>query len=486
MRPFGYIAMNYKTIFNIIGRVLLLEAALMLLPLGVSAIYSDGCTDDLLIGAAAAAALGAVMFLPTRKAGKPLSVRDSLAVAALTWLFASLAGCLPFITSGEIPYFPDAFFETVSGFTTTGASILTDVEHMSRGLLFWRSFTHWLGGMGILVLVTAIAAGRGDGSTNILKAEMPGHSLDKFTPKAKNNAKLLYGIYIVLTLLETVLLIAGGMPVFDGVVHALGTAGTGGFGIKADSIASYSAYLQWVITVFMLLFGVSFNIYCLMLVRRWREALRSNELRCYLGIFAAATVIVCINIYPMYGSVSDVIRLSSFQTASIITTTGYATADFNAWPQLSKAVLFILMFCGGCMGSTAGGLKISRITVLAQVCANELRRSINPRSVNSVKLNGSVLTSEQEQRVLSYLALYIAVIAVTFILISINGLGLEEDISAVVACVNNIGPGFGLIGPAGSYAAYSGFAKMVLSVAMLIGRLEIYPLLALLMLGSRR
>ena len=478
--------MNYKTIFNIIGKVLLLEAALMLLPLGVSVIYSDGCTDDLLIGAAAAAALGAVMFLPTRKAGKPLSVRDSLAVAALTWLFASLAGCLPFLTSGEISNFPDAFFETVSGFTTTGASILTDVERMSRSLQFWRSFTHWLGGMGILVLVTAIAAGSSDGSTNILKAEMPGHSLDKFTPKAKNNAKLLYDIYIVLTLLETVLLIAGGMPVFDSVVHALGTAGTGGFGIKADSIASYSAYLQWVITVFMLLFGVSFNIYCLMLVRRWREALRSNELRCYLGIFAAATVIVCINIYPMYGSVSDVIRLSSFQTASIITTTGYATADFNAWPQLSKAVLLILMFCGGCMGSTAGGLKISRITVLAQVCANELRRSINPRSVNSVKLNGSVLTSEQEQRVLSYLALYIAVIAVTFILISINGLGLEEDISAVVACVNNIGPGFGLIGPAGSYAAYSGFAKMVLSVAMLIGRLEIYPLLALLMLGSRR
>ncbi len=478
--------MNYKTIFNIIGKVLLLEAALMLLPLGVSVIYSDGCTDDLLIGAAAAAALGAVMFLPTRKAGKPLSVRDSLAVAALTWLFASLAGCLPFLTSGEISNFPDAFFETVSGFTTTGASILTDVERMSRSLQFWRSFTHWLGGMGILVLVTAIAAGSGDGSTNILKAEMPGHSLDKFTPKAKNNAKLLYDIYIVLTLLETVLLIAGGMPVFDSVVHALGTAGTGGFGIKADSIASYSAYLQWVITVFMLLFGVSFNIYCLMLVRRWREALRSNELRCYLGIFAAATVIVCINIYPMYGSVSDVIRLSSFQTASIITTTGYATADFNTWPQLSKAVLFILMFCGGCMGSTAGGLKISRVTVLAQVCANELRRSINPRSVNSVKLNGSVLTSEQEQRVLSYLALYIAVIAVTFILISVNGLGFEENISAVVSCVNNIGPGFELIGPAGSYATYSGFAKIVLSVAMLIGRLEIYPLLALTMIGSKR
>lgn len=478
--------MNYKTIFNIIGKVLLLEAALLLLPLGVSAAYSDGCTDDFLIGAAAAAALGAVMFFPTRAVRKPLSVRDSLAVAALTWLLASLVGCLPFMTSGEISSFPDAFFETVSGFTTTGASILTDVEHMSRSLLFWRSFTHWLGGMGILVLVTAIAAGSGSGSTNILKAEMPGHSLDKFTPKAKNNAKLLYGIYIALTLLETVLLIAGGMPVFDSVVHALGTAGTGGFGIKADSIASYSAYLQWVITVFMLLFGVSFNIYCLVLMRRWREVLRSNELRCYLGIFAAATVIVCIGIYPMYNSVSEVIRLSSFQTASIITTTGYATADFNAWPQLAKAVLFILMFCGGCMGSTAGGLKISRVTVLAQVCANELRRSINPRAVNSVKLNGTVLTDEQERSVLSYLALYLAVTVVTFILVSIDGLGFEEDISAAVSCVNNIGPGFGLIGPAGSYAAYSGFAKIVLSVAMLIGRLEIYPLLALMMLGSRR
>lgn len=478
--------MNYKTIFNIIGKVLLLEAALLLSPLGVSAAYSDGCTDDFLIGAAAAAALGAVMFFPTRAVRKPLSVRDSLAVAALTWLLASLVGCLPFMTSGEISSFPDAFFETVSGFTTTGASILTDVEHMSRSLLFWRSFTHWLGGMGILVLVTAIAAGSGSGSTNILKAEMPGHSLDKFTPKAKNNAKLLYGIYIALTLLETVLLIAGGMPVFDSVVHALGTAGTGGFGIKADSIASYSAYLQWVITVFMLLFGVSFNIYCLVLMRRWREALRSNELRCYLGIFAAATVIVCISIYPMYNSVSEVIRLSSFQTASIITTTGYATADFNAWPQLAKAVLFILMFCGGCMGSTAGGLKISRVTVLAQVCANELRRSINPRAVNSVKLNGTVLTDEQERSVLSYLALYLAVTVVTFILVSIDGLGFEEDISAAVSCVNNIGPGFGLIGPAGSFAAYSGFAKIVLSVAMLIGRLEIYPLLALMMLGSRR
>ena len=478
--------MNYKSVFNIIGKVLLLEAVLLLLAFGVSVIYGEKCASDFVLSAATAAILGAVMHFPTKNGRKSLSVRDSLAVAALTWLFASLVGCMPFMTSGEISYFPDAFFETVSGFTTTGASILTNVESMSHGLLFWRSFTHWLGGMGILVLITAIADGSGNGSTNILKAEMPGHSLDKFTPKAKNNAKLLYGIYIALTLLETVLLAAGGMPIFDSVVHALGTAGTGGFGIKSDSITSYSAYLQWVITVFMLLFGVSFNLYCLLLMRRWREAVSSNELKCYLGIYIAACVIVFINIYPIYNSFSDVLRLSAFQTASIITTTGYATADFNTWPQLSKAVLFILMFCGGCMGSTAGGLKMSRITVLLQICANELRRSISPRAVNSVKLNGTVLTTEQERGVLSYLTLYILIILGTFLIVSIGGLGIEEDFTAAVSCVNNIGPGFGLIGPAGSYAVYSGFSKIVLSFAMLIGRLEIYPLLSLLMLGSRR
>lgn len=476
--------MSFKSIFNIIGRVLLLEAVILFLPLGVSLIYGESCAMSFVVSILTSAVLGAALVLFTFKGKKVLSVSDSLAAAALTWLFVSLIGCIPFILSGEIAYFPDAFFETVSGFTTTGASVLTDVESMSRGLLFWRSFTHWLGGMGILVLMTAIADS--GGSTNILKAEMPGHSLDKFTPKAKNNAKLLYGIYFALTLAEMILLAGGGMPLFDSVVHALGTAGTGGFGIKADSIGSYSAYLQWVITVFMLLFGVSFNIYCLLLMRRWHKAVCSNELGCYLCIFAASCAIVCINVYPLYGSFSDALRLSAFQTASIITTTGYATADFNAWPLLSKSILLILMFCGGCMGSTAGGLKISRVTVLAQVCANELRRSVNPRAVSSVRLNGSVLTTEQEHDVLSYFALYIVVIAATYLIISVSGLGFEEDLTATISCINNIGPGFGLIGPAGSYAAYSGFSKIVLSFAMLIGRLEIYPMLALMTLGSRR
>ena len=471
--------MNYKTIFNIIGRVLLLEAALMLLPLGVSAIYSDGCTDDLLIGAAAAAALGAVMFLPTRKAGKPLSVRDSLAVAALTWLFASLAGCLPFITSGEIPYFPDAFFETVSGFTTTGASILTDVEHMSRGLLFWRSFTHWLGGMGILVLVTAIAAGRGDGSTNILKAEMPGHSLDKFTPKAKNNAKLLYGIYIVLTLLETVLLIAGGMPVFDGVVHALGTAGTGGFGVKNDSLVSYSPYLQNVCTIFMLLFGVNFSLYYLILLGNIRTALRNEELRWFLGIIAFAVLTIAFDIRNLYGGVGHALRYSFFQVTSIISTTGFVTADFNLWPEYSKFLLVLLMFVGGCAGSTAGGLKVSRVMLLFKYCTIEVKKMLRPRCVENVRLDGKPVDGQTVYNALTYFTFYIIILLIAGLIVSLDGLDFTTNFTAALSCLSNVGPGLSLVGPTGSFAIFSPLSKIVLMICMLLGRLEIFPLLLL-------
>ena len=471
--------MNYKTIFNIIGRVLLLEAALMLLPLGVSAIYSDGCTDDLLIGAAAAAALGAAMFLPTRKAGKPLSVRDSLAVAALTWLFASLAGCLPFITSGEIPYFPDAFFETVSGFTTTGASILTDVEHMSRGLLFWRSFTHWLGGMGILVLVTAIAAGRGDGSTNILKAEMPGHSLDKFTPKAKNNAKLLYGIYIVLTLLETVLLIAGGMPVFDGVVHALGTAGTGGFGVKNDSLVSYSPYLQNVCTIFMLLFGVNFSLYYLILLGNIRTALRNEELRWFLGIIAFAVLTIAFDIRNLYGGVGHALRYSFFQVTSIISTTGFVTADFNLWPENSKFLLVLLMFVGGCAGSTAGGLKLSRVMLLFKSCTIEVKKMLRPRCVENVRLDGKPVDGQTVYNALTYFTFYIIILLIAGLIVSLDGLDFTTNFTAALSCLSNVGPGLSLVGPTGSFAIFSPLSKIVLMICMLLGRLEIFPLLLL-------
>ena len=472
--------MNYKIILNTLGRVILLEAALLLLPAGVAVIYCEACAASFALTALLAAAVGSALSLLCRTERKNLNTRDGFAIVSLSWLAISLIGALPFVISGEIPRFVDAFFETVSGFTTTGASILDNVERMSHGLLFWRSFTHWLGGMGVLVFVMAIADKAPDRSINILRAEMPGHSVDKFTPKSRNTAKTLYYIYLAMTAAEFVLLLCGGMPLFDSAVHALGTAGTGGFGIKADSIASYSAYLQWVITVFMLLFGVSFNIYILMLMKRWKDAAAANELWCYLGIFAAALVAVTVNIYPVYGSLTESVRLSAFQVSSIITTTGFATADFNMWPQLSKGILVILMFCGGCMGSTAGGFKMSRITALFQIAGNELRRSISPRSVSAVRLNGRTLTAQEEKGILSYLVLYLSVIVTVFLLISFEPFGFETNFSAVVSCVNNIGPGFDLVGPAANYASFSAFSKVVLSLAMLMGRLEIYPLLSLL------
>lgn len=458
---------------------MLFEAALLMIPLAVSLVFGESCAVAFIISVLIALVPGLALTLLCRGAQKDIFIREGLAIVALSWVCISAVGALPFVISGEIPSYIDAFFETVSGFTTTGASILTDVESMSRGLLFWRSLTHWLGGMGVLVFVMAIMEKVPDRSINILRAEMPGHSVDKLTPRSKSTAKILYYIYLALTALEIVFLLLGGMPLYDSIVHALGTAGTGGFGIKADSIASYSHYLQWVITVFMLLFGVSFNLYYLLLLKKWRAVLDSNELKCYFGIWLAAFLIIAVNIYPLYGSVADAIRLSAFQVSSLVTTTGYATADFNLWPQLSKAVLFLLMFAGGCMGSTAGGLKMSRIVVLAQSVRNELRHALRPRAVSSVRLNGRRLDPQEVKSVHSYFAIYITVIIAVFLLISFEPFGFETNLSAAVSCVNNIGPGFDLVGPAASYADYSGFSKLVLSLAMLLGRLEIFPMLLL-------
>ena len=480
--------MRYKIVLHTVGRVILFEAILLLLPLAAALIYGESCAEAFIITILIAAALGFAVSRLCSGAEKDIFIREGFAIVSLSWISISAIGALPFVISGEIPSYIDAFFETVSGFTTTGASILTDVESMSRGLLFWRSLTHWLGGMGVLVFVMAIMEKVPDRSINILRAEMPGHSVDKLVPRSRSTAKILYYIYLALTVLEVVFLLCGGMPLYDSIVHALGTAGTGGFGIKADSIASYSHYLQWVITVFMLLFGVSFSMYYLLLLRKWKAVLGSNELRCYLGIGLASFVIITINIYPMYGNIADAVRLSAFQVSSLLTTTGYATADFDLWPQLSKAVLFLLMFSGGCMGSTAGGLKISRIVVLAQSVRNELRRALLPRSVSSVKLNGRRLDPLEVKAVHSYFAIYLSVIIAVFLLISFEPFGMETNLSAAVSCVNNIGPGFALIGPSASYAAYSGFSKLVLSLAMLLGRLEIFPMLLLFspQLWSRR
>ncbi len=476
--------MNRRMVFYTVGRIALATALLLLLPALVSLIYREPCGWSFLVAAGVALAVAAALTFLSRPKSQVIYAREGFAIVALGWLMTSLLGSLPFFLSGEIPSFIDAFFETVSGLTTTGASILTNVEALSHGLLFWRSFTHWIGGMGVLIFIMAIIPNIADRSIHIVRAEMPGPVVGKLVPRVKDTAKILYIIYIAMTLLEIAFLLFGGMPLFESVVHAFGTAGTGGFGVKADSIAGYSPYLQWVITVFMLLFGVNFNLYYLILIRRTRTALRSGELWCYLGIVALSTGVIVCNILPQFGSAEDALRHSAFQVASILTTTGYATTDFNLWPDLSRAILFVLMFIGGCAGSTAGGLKQSRAIMLVKTVGREFKRMLHPRSVSSVRFEGKPVDEATLGSVSTYFAVYMICLFAVFLLISPEPFGFETNLSAAVACFNNVGPGFGLVGPVGSYSAYSGFSKLVLSFAMLLGRLEIFPLILALSPGS--
>ena len=469
--------MNRFMVFNTIGRIIRAEAALLLLPAAVSLIYKEDCFWGFLISAALALVIGSVLTLVCRPKNQVIYAKEGFAIVAIVWLGMSAIGALPFVISGEIPHFADAFFETVSGFTTTGASILTDVESMSHGLLFWRSFTHWVGGMGVLVFVMALIPNLSDRSIHIMRAEMPGPIVGKLVPKVKDTAKILYLIYIVMTAVEVVFLLAGGMSFFDSLLHAFGTAGTGGFGIKADSIAGYSPYLQWVIAIFMLIFGINFNLFYLALIRRFRSIFRSTELWAYFGIVAISIVAITANIFSMCSSFSEALRLSTFQVSSVITTTGYATADFNLWPGLSKTVLFVLMFIGGCAGSTAGGIKVSRIVMMVKMVFNELRFMVRPRSVNTVHFEGKTVDEQTQKSVANYFLIYILCYFAIFILICFEPFGFESNFTAVAACFNNVGPGFGVVGPAGSFADYSAFSKVVLSFAMLLGRLEIFPLI---------
>ncbi|MBE6971473.1 MAG: TrkH family potassium uptake protein [Ruminococcaceae bacterium] len=469
--------MNYKMVIHTIGQVVLLEAAMLVLPLLVGFYYHENAVGSYFIAIAVAVVLGGGMTVLCRPKKHDIFAREGFTIVSISWLLLSAIGALPFVISGDIASYVDAFFETVSGFTTTGASILTDVEAMSRSNLFWRSFTHWVGGMGVLVLVTMIASKMPDRSMNILRAEMPGPIVGKLVPRAKDTSRILYLIYLAITAIVIVLLVAGGMPLFDSVVHAFGTAGTGGFGIKADSIAGYSPYLQWVITFGMLAFGVNFNIYFLLLLRRFGEALRSTELWTYLGIVAASIAAITWNISSMYDSLSDSLRYAAFQVSSIVTTTGYATTDFNLWPSFSKAILLLLMFMGACAGSTGGGLKVSRVVILGQMIWSEIRRMVHPRAVSVVRYEGKVVDKDTLHGTASYFALYSLCIIVPFLLVSLEPFSFETNFSAVVACFNNIGPGFDMVGATGNYAAYSDFSKIVLSLAMLLGRLEIFPLL---------
>ncbi len=458
----------------------MVTSALMLLPFIVSLIYKEDCYKAFLLSMGISVAVGFPLMVFNKTEDRVIYAKEGFIIVALAWLSMSAVGALPFVLSGEIPSYVDAFFETVSGFTTTGASILTDVEALSHGTLFWRSFTHWVGGMGVLVFVIAVIPASNDRSIHILRAEVPGPIVGKLVPKMRDTAIILYLIYVVLTVIETVLLLIGGMSLFDSIVHAFGTAGTGGFGTKSDSIASYSPYLQWVITVFMMIFGVNFNLYYLILTKKIKSVFKSEELWTYIGIGIVSTAVIALNIRDMYSSLAETIRVSSFQVSSIITTTGYATTDFNLWPDLSKTILLLLMFIGSCAGSTAGGFKISRVILLFKMIKREIRSLIHPRAVSVVRFEGKKVDEPVLKSLSAYFAIYVVCFFAVFLLISFDGYDIITNFSASAACFNNIGPGLSAVGPAANFAGYSVFSKLVLSVAMLLGRLEIYPILYLI------
>ena len=471
--------MNKRMVFYIIGQILKIEALLLLLPAAV-ALYSGEGGGAFLITMALCLAVGLALSWK-RPQNTVIYAREGFVVVALSWLAMSAFGALPFVISGEIPFYVDAFFEMVSGFTTTGASILIDIESMSRGMLFWRSLSHWVGGMGVLVFLMAVLPMAGDRSMHLMRAEVPGPTVGKLVPKMRDTAKILYGIYLALTILEIILLILGGMPLYDSLIHTFGTAGTGGFSSKAASVAAYgSAYIDGVIGVFMILFGVNFNLYFLVLLRSFKQIFKNEELRCYLGVIAASVAVITVNIRPLYEGLGQAFRYAFFQVSSIITTTGYATADFNLWPELSRTILVVLMFVGACAGSTGGGMKVARIILLYRMAKRGISQLMHPRSVGVVRLEGRPLEEQTLADTGIYFITYMAIACATVLLLSVDGFSFETNVTAMAACLNNIGPGLDLVGPVGSYAAFSPFSKLVLCFNMLAGRLEVFPLLILL------
>ncbi len=474
--------MNRKIIGRVLGFLLLLECVFLFPSVIVCLLHGEyGALGAILSTMGVAALLGCGLCLLCRKADRHFYAREGLLVTALGWIVLSAVGALPFWFSREIPSYVDALFEVISGFTTTGASILPEVESMSKGLLFWRSFTHWLGGMGILVFLLAVVPmGKGGYSVHILRAESPGPSVGKLVPKLRQTAAILYGIYVALTVLDVIFLLLGGMPLFDSLCTAFGTAGTGGFGIKNDSMASYSPYLQTVCTVFMALFGINFSVYFLLLVGKFKQVLKSEELWVYLCLMLGSISIIALNIAFQHPSFRDAFHHAAFTVSSIMTTTGFATVDFDLWPQLSRSILVVLMVCGACAGSTGGGIKTARLVLLAKSMRARLRQFLHPRSVNLVQAEGRTIPDETIQGVNTYMAAYCAIVVVSFLILAIDDLTLETNLTAVLACLNNIGPGLGLVGPTGNYAVFSDGSKIVLMLDMLFGRLEIFPLLIML------
>lgn len=469
--------MNIRIIFYTLGWALNLEAIAMLLPLICGLIYGES-PFAFLVSIAVSALLGIILTAKKPK-NTTMYSREGYASVALCWIALSIVGSLPFMISGCIPNFFDALFETVSGFTTTGASILADVESIPRGIVFWRSFTHWLGGMGIIVFLIAILPLFGGSNLYLIKAESPGPSVGKLVPKVKSTAKILYGIYIFLSLIEIVLLLFGGMNLFDSLTTTFGTAGTGGFGIRNASMADFSPYIQNVVTVFMLIFGVDFSIYYLILIKKFSSALKSTELRTYLGITISSALLIAFNCRSFFSNIGDALHHAFFQVASIITTTGYSTVDFDLWPSFSKSVIVLLMFIGACAGSTGGGIKISRIVILFKSIIKEIRITAHPKSTLKITMNGRVVEHETLRAVNVYMSAYVIIAAASILIISLDSFDFTTNFTAVASALNNIGPGLSKVGPTQNFSIYSNLSTFVLTLDMLIGRLEIFPMLML-------
>lgn len=467
-------------IVYIIAKMLGVEGAVLLIPAFVAFLYGESDAIQFLI---VSAVLGAIFFIFRRKRpeNKVIYAKEGLVIVGLAWILWSLFGALPFVLTGSIPSYVDAFFETVSGFTTTGSTILTDIEALPKGVAFWRSLTHWIGGMGVLVFVMMLTSLDDEHSMHLMRAEVPGPEADKLVPKARATARILYLMYFVLTAAEVVFLMFGGMSFYDALLHSFSTAGTGGFSNRNASVAYYdSAYIDGVITVFMILFGVNFNLYFLIRLKNWKDALKNEELHAYLGIIAGAVAIVTVNILGIYGNIVHAFRYASFQVASVITTTGFCTADFNLWPELSKVVLLGIMVIGACAGSTGGGIKVSRFLILVKSIKQEVRRMLHPKAVTIVKINGKRVGNDTIRSVYIYFISYILVMMVSILLVSINNFDFATTFSSVLTTLNNVGPGISMVGPVENFHMFSPLSKLVFCMDMLLGRLEIFPYLLLM------
>lgn len=475
--------MNKKIVLHSLAQIVLIEAGLMLLPAAVALYYGETKTWQVfvIVAACIAALQIPILFLTKIKDTDNMNFRDGVAIAVSAWIVISLYGALPFYISGEIPNFCNAFFESISGFTTTGSSILTDVEALTKGMQFWRCFTHWVGGMGVLVLTVAILpSDKKSSSLQLMRAECPGPTVEKLVPKGKSSALILYVIYAVLTLIMIIFLVFGGMPLYDSVCTTFGTAGTGGFGIKNAGLGFYnSAYIEGVVTVFMIMFGVNFNIYYFIVIKRFSDIYKNSELKLYLGTIFVSIGLICANTmaYGVYNSFSKAFRYSSFQVGSIMTSTGFATADFDQWPEFSKVILVLLMFIGACAGSTGGGFKVSRVLILVRTAKRNLRKLLHPKSVNVVKSDDKSLNLETVHGVSGYLIIYILIFFASLLIISLNNLDFTTSFTSVTTCFNNIGPGLNKVGPMCNFSQLSDLSKYTLSLDMLLGRLECIPVM---------